>query len=143
MGMTAKIAGAGFGLLVAAMAVASWDVAKGRVPVTSSALIEDLLNTPEDRRCSRDVSAVVARHVRPGMTRAEALKVLNDAFVEQPRPLFWRPAREESVTGTPDKIGFVRVMRFTAFGNQKIVGSADIAEERVTGVQATMACPFS
>jgi hypothetical protein len=123
--------------------VASWDIARGRVPVTTSPLINDLHNTPEDRKCTRDVSAVVARHVTPGMTRAEALKLLNDAYVEMPQPWFWRPAREESVTGAPGKIGFVRVMRFTAFGNQKIVGSADIADDRVTGVSAMMVCPFS
>jgi hypothetical protein len=137
------VVAAGFLALIAALAIASWDIARGRAPVTTSPLIEALLETPEERRCSRDVAAIVARHVTPGMARADARAVLERATVTAPTPWFWTPAREESVTDAPDGLHFVRVMRFTAFGNQKVIGKALIADGRVASVTATMVCPFN
>lgn len=143
MNHLAKIVAVAFVLAIAVLAVASWDVSRGRVPVTASAMIEDLLNTPDDRRCDRDVSAVLARHLPPGMARADALAVLERAVVVPPRPWFWTPRSGDSISETDGEIRFVRVMRFTSFGNQLVSGAVTIEAGRVRSVAARMTCPFN
>lgn len=143
MNTLTKVVGVAFVSAVAALAVASWDIARGRVPVTTSPLINGLLETPDQRTCSRDVSAVVARFIPPGLPRAEVRRVLEGARVEAPEPWFWKPAREENVIDAGAEIGFVRVMRFTAFGNQKVIGKVQMAGDQASSLTARMICPFN
>lgn len=138
-----RIVAVAFVATVAILAIASWDVSRGRVPVTSSPLVEDLLRTPEERRCDRDVSAVVTRHLPVGMTRVEAIGVLERARVQAPEPWFWRPTRDDRIRDQGAEISFTRVIRFTSFGNQLVTGTVAMDGDQVRTVSARMTCPFN
>jgi hypothetical protein len=142
MSLTSRIVAGAFIGAVVVLGIASWDIARGRAPETASPLIISVLNTPEDRRCARDVSAVVARYVRPGMARGEAESLLAAATVAAPNPWFWTPVREDRLESLPDRIRFTRTIRFTAFGNQKVDGEAMLEADVVRAVSARTVCAF-
>ncbi len=138
-----RLVAAAFILSILTIAIASWEVTKGRSPTTASPLIDELLRTPDERRCTRDVSAVVGRFLTPGLSRDEARSLLNAAFVEKPAPLFWTVRDDAFVADEGAVIRFRRIMRFTAFGNQTVTGEVAMEGDRVAQVRAQMACPFN
>jgi hypothetical protein len=142
MSRTSRIVAGTFIGAVAVLGIASWDIARGRAPETASPLIIAVLNTPEDRRCARDVSTVVGRYLTPGMARREAENLLAAATVAAPAPWFWTPVREDRLESLPDRIRFTRTMRFTAFGNQKVEGEAVLDGDAVRSVTARTVCAF-
>ncbi len=142
MKLIPRLVAVGFVGSIAALAIASWDVARGRAPDTSSPLIVALLTAPEARTCTRDGSAAVAAHLKPGMPREEALATLRQATVSAPSPWFWTPRSEDSLTEQPGRIDFVRVMRYTAFGNHRVSGSVLLQDGAVAEVKARIACAF-
>lgn len=138
-----RIVAAAFLATILALALASWDIARGRVPETGSALVVDLLQMPENRRCSQDVSPVLTRHVRAGMTKVEAVAALKLAVVTPPSPWFWTPKVEDTVADRPDGgVEATRVIRYTAFGNQKLAARLDIGDGVVTKASGVVICPF-
>jgi hypothetical protein len=142
MNLTARIVAAAFVSAVAALAVASWDIARGRAPETASPLMQALLADPENRTCDRDVSALVARFVSPGMTVEAARGVLSEARVAAPSPWFWTPASEDRLEPSSEGLSFTRVLRYTAFGNHRITGLVRIGDGRVEQVIARSVCAF-
>jgi hypothetical protein len=66
--------------------------------------------------------------------------VLAAATVTPPRPWFWRPRIEDAVTAGEGALGFVRTIRYTAFGNQTLRGEVSLAGGRVTAVTARLVC---
>ncbi len=137
-----RLVAVAFVTAVLVLAVASWDIARGRAPDTTSALIADLLQTPENRRCSRDATDVVARYFPVGMTRAAAALVLDTATIATPHPWFWTPKNEDAVTDTGAALGFTRTIRYTAFGNQKVTGEVAFENGLVGSVGAKVVCAF-
>ena len=127
---------------ITVLGVTSWDIARGRVPETASPLINDLLQTPENRRCSRDASDVLVRHMPVGTPREAALGVLSAAVVVPPRPWFWQPAAEDSTREQGSEVGFVRAIRYTAFGNQKVSGTLRLENGVVGAVSGQVVCAF-
>ncbi len=143
MKLIPRIVGAVFLAAVIALGVASWDVARGRVPETRSALLLDVLESPDDRICTRDASAIAARHIKPGMSRAEALDVLGKATVVPPKPLFWTVKPQDALADQGASIAFTRVARYTAFGNHVLTGAVALEGDAVRSVSARSICPFN
>ena len=137
-----RLVAIGFVGSILALAVASWDVARGRVPDTDSPLIIALLTTPEARTCTRDASQGVGIFLRPGLPRADVLALLQQAVVARPAPWFWTPRTEDSISEQPERIEFVRVMRYTAFGNHKVSGTVNLRDNMLVDVSARVACAF-
>lgn len=135
-----RLVAAAFAITIVALGLASWDIARGRAPETGSPMIVALLQEPDNRLCSRDVARTIAPFLRPGMARDQALAVLAAATVTPPRPWFWRPRIEDAVTAGEGAIGFVRTIRYTAFGNQTLRGEVSLAEGRVAVVTARLVC---
>ena len=142
MKLIPRLVAIGFVVSILVLGVASWDVARGRVPDTASPLIIALLTTPEARTCTRDASQGVAAFIKPGMARGDVLAVLQQAVVARPAPWFWTPRMEDSIREQPDSIEFVRVMRYTAFGNHKVSGKANLRDNVLVDVTARVACAF-
>jgi hypothetical protein len=122
--------------------IASFDMARGRTPVTQSALVLDVLAGGADKRCRRDVSAVAARHLKPGMGAAEARAVLDAATITPPSPWFWTPSLTRSDSTTATRIEAVRTLRATAFGNELIRLDVTLADGKVSAVNAQVECAF-
>lgn len=135
-----RLVAAAFLIAVAALGLASWDIARGRAPETASPLVQDLLETPENRRCSRDAGEALRRHLPAGMARAEALRLLAGAVVTPPRPWFWTPVVEDRLFEETGRIRFTRVIRYTAFGNQKLTGEITLAEGLVQSASGEVVC---
>ncbi len=142
MKLIPRLVAIGFVGSISALAIASWDVARGRVPDTESPLIIALLTAPEARTCTRDASQGVATFLKPGMSRADVLAVLQQAVVSKPVPWFWTPRTEDSITEQSGSIDFVRVMRYTAFGNHKVSGTVNLGDNVLVDVKARVACAF-
>ncbi len=142
MNLTARIVAAAFFSAVAALAVASWDIARGRVPETASPLMQALLADPENSTCDRDVSGLMARFVTPGMSAEAAQAVLSEARVIAPRPWFWTPVMEDRLEPSSEGLRFTRVLRYTAFGNHRVTGMVHIGDGRVEKVTARSVCAF-
>ncbi len=133
----------GFGLFALICGIVSMDYARGRVPETSSPLILDVLAGGAEKRCRRDVTDVAVKHLPAGMARADALRVINEATTELPRPWFWSPRRTDSVSERPDGITASRMMRATAFGNEQLLIELGIRDGKVDRVAAKVECAFS
>jgi hypothetical protein len=131
-----------FAVFAVVALVASIDMARGRTPVTQSALVLDVLAGGADKQCRRDVSAVAARHVKPGMNAAEARAVIDAARITPPSPWFWKPSltSTDAVSGT--RIEAVRTLRSTAFGNELLRIDASLTEGKVSSVKAQVECAF-
>jgi hypothetical protein len=131
-----------FALFAVVALIASIDMARGRTPVTQSALVLDVLAGGADKQCRRDVSNVVARHVKPGMGAAEARAVIDAASITPPSPWFWKPSisRSDNITGS--RIEAVRTLRATAFGNELLRMDVTLTEGKVTDVKAQVECAF-
>ena len=142
MKLIPRLVAIGFVGSISALAIASWDVARGRVPDTVSPLIIDLLTTPDARTCTRDASRAVGAFLKPGMPRADVIALLQEAVVARPVPWFWTPRMEDSITEQPGSIAFVRVMRYTAFGNHKVSGTVNLRDNMLADVTARVACAF-
>ncbi|MCX7341745.1 MAG: hypothetical protein NT037_14715 [Hyphomicrobiales bacterium] len=127
---------------IAVLAIASWDVARGRVPETESPLLLDVLNSKEDRTCTRDLPDLAAKHFPKGMAEAEARTLLGTARVTPPAPWFWRPKAEDQISpaGSPGDLSFVRTLRYTPFGNHHVNGALTLADGKVTGARLRVVC---
>jgi hypothetical protein len=137
-----KLMFAGFGLTIAALAVASWDVARGRAPDTASLLMLDALAGGDNRTCTRDASALVQRHVPPGLPAAEAEARLRAATIALPRAWFWTPASQDALEASETGLVFTRTVRASPFGNQLLRGLVVLEAGQVARVEARMICPF-
>jgi hypothetical protein len=142
MNLTARIVATAFVTAIAALAIASWDIARGRAPETASPLMQALLADPENRTCDRDVSALVGRFVPQGMTVEAAERLLREASVTPPQPWFWSPAPEDRLEASSEGLSFTRVLRYTAFGNHRIAGMVRIGDGRVERITARSVCAF-
>jgi hypothetical protein len=138
-----QIIAIGFAAFALACGIVSLDYARGRVPETSSPLILDVLAGGAEKRCRRDVSDVAVKSLPVGMTRPDALRVINEAMTELPRPWFWTPRRTDSVGERPDGITASRMMRATAFGNEQLLIELGIRDGKVERVAARVECAFS
>ncbi len=122
--------------------VASIDLARGRTPETASALILDVLAGGEAKQCRRDVSEVVRRHIRPGMSADEAKAVIAAAQIMPPRPWFWVPQLTQGLSETAASIVATRTLRTTAFGNELLTLDIGLAEGKVARLAAQVECAF-
>jgi hypothetical protein len=127
---------------IAVLALASWDVARGRVPETDSALLLDVLNSPENRTCTRDLPELAARYFPPGMTEAALMALLGNSTVKPPRPLTWSPKIEDAISAISQtgEISFVRTLRFTPFGNHHVNGIVTLVDGKVSGARLRVVC---
>ena len=137
-----RIVAVAFVTSIAALGIASWDIARGRVPDTASPLVLQLLETPENRRCSRDAAAELGKFLPVGMPKAAVIALLQNAQVGQPQPWFWRPMAEDALTEAADTISFTRVIRYTAFGNQKVAGEIGFDNQMLKSVAGRVVCAF-
>jgi hypothetical protein len=122
--------------------VVSLDYARGRVPETASPLILDVLSGGADKQCRRDVTAEAARHIPPGMARAGALKVINEASITLPRPWFWTPGLTQRLVDEPERVQATRSLRATAFGNELLLLDIGLRQDRVVTLAAHVECAF-
>jgi aspartate aminotransferase len=90
----------------------------------------------------RAIADVLARHLPVGTPREAALGVLSAAVVVPPRPWFWQPAAEDSTRQQGSEVGFVRAIRYTAFGNQKVSGTLRLENGVVVAVSGQVVCAF-
>ncbi len=137
-----RLVAAAFLGTIAVLAIASWDVARGRVPETDSPLLLDVLNSKEDRTCTRDLPDLAAKHFPKGMAEAEARALLAAARVNPPSPWFWTPKPEDRISpaGVPGDLTFVRTLRYTPFGNHHVNGALTLADGKVTGARLRVIC---
>jgi hypothetical protein len=138
-----RLIGIAFAAFAVVALVASFDMARGRTPETQSALVLDVLSRGVDKQCRRDVSAVVARHVQPGMSVAEARGAIAAATITPPSPWFWRPALIQSQSESPTSIQAVRTLRTTVFGNELLRLDVSLADGKVSAVKALVECAFN
>jgi hypothetical protein len=131
-----------FALFAIVALIASIDMARGRTPVTNSALVLDVLAGGADKQCRRDVSAVAARHVKPGMGAAEARAVIDAASITPPSPWFWKPSVTSTDAVSATRIEAVRTLRSTAFGNELLRLDVTLSEGKVSDVKAQVECAF-
>jgi hypothetical protein len=132
----------GFALFALVCGIVSLDYARGRVPETESALILAVLGGGADKKCRRDVSAIVARHIQPGMPRGEAMAVISGVTVKLPQPWFWKASRTEALVDEVDRIRATRTLRATAFGNELLMMDIILKEGRVESLAARVECAF-
>lgn len=135
-----RIVATAFMLGVTVLGVASWDVASGRVPETSSPLLLAVLNDAENRTCTRDLPTLAARFFPAGMSEGEARALLTAAIVTPPRPWFWRAKSDDAITATPDGFSFVRTLRYTPFGNHQVSGVLGFQGGVITSSRLTVRC---
>jgi hypothetical protein len=140
LGRTIGLAFAAFALVAL---VASVDMARGRTPQTQSPLILDVLAGGAEKQCRRDVSTVVARHIRIGMSASEARGVIDAAAIVLPEPWFWRPSLTQGLSETAGGIKALRTLRATVFGNELLRLDIAISEGKVSGVKAQVECAFN
>ena len=132
----------GFAAFALICGVVSLDYARGRVPETTSSLILDILSEGVAKQCRRDVSAVVRRHIPPGMERARAVQAISDAVIALPRPWFWSASLTEAMVEAPDRLQATRTLRATAFGNELLLIDLRLRDGRVDSVAAKVECAF-
>lgn len=131
-----------FGLVALVIGLSSFDLARGRVADTQSAVIRDVVAESRDRQCGGDVSAVLARSFPTGMPRTEALATLEAIKVNPPRPWFWVPRMDDRTRDTPAQITAVRTIRAVFSGQHDLKVVLDLAGDRVTAVKAEVICSF-
>jgi hypothetical protein len=132
----------GFAAFAVVCLVATWDYGRGRVAVTSSPVIADVIAQGAGRNCSVDVSDVMLRQFPVGMPRAEAEAKLAAAYIVPPRPWFWTPVMQDRTDLKADAIRAVRTVRTSAFGPMNLEAELLLAEGKVTSVKGRIACAF-
>ncbi|MGL4440019.1 MAG: hypothetical protein ACRCUE_12185 [Bosea sp. (in: a-proteobacteria)] len=127
---------------IAVLAFASWDVARGRVPETDAPLLLDVLNSPENRTCTRDLPELAAKHFPPGMTESAMRALVSASTVKPPRPWVWTPKVEDAIFATTPtgEISFVRTLRYTPFGNHHVNGTITVLDGKVTASKLRVVC---
>jgi hypothetical protein len=127
---------------IAVLAFASWDVARGRVPETDAPLLLDVLNSPENRTCTRDLPELAAKYFPVGMGESAVRAIVAASTVKPPRPWSWTPKIEDtiSVTAPNGEISFVRTLRYTPFGNHHVNGTVTLAGGTVTASKLRVVC---
>lgn len=137
-----RFVAAAFVTSIAVLGLASWDVARGRVPETDAPLLLDVLNSPENRTCTRDLPELAAKHFPPGMTEAAMRALLAASTVKPPRPWLWTPKSEDAVSSLSPagEISFVRTLRYTPFGNHHVNGAVSLSDGKVTGAKLRVVC---
>lgn len=140
----AKVVAAGFLLSIATLAIASWDLARGRSPDTNSPLLIAVLQTPDNRTCTRDLPGISARFFPAGQPAAEARALIDGATVVPPRPWFWTPKVEEMTEADPAGafLRFQRTFQFTPFGSNVLTGALTFRDGRVATARLGVRCPF-
>ena len=112
-------------------------------PEVLKALVQHNLKLDLDAEAGARSSAdLLARHLPVGTPREAALGVLSAAVVVPPRPWFWQPAAEDSTRQQGSEVGFVRAIRYTAFGNQKVSGTLRLENGVVVAVSGQVVCAF-
>jgi hypothetical protein len=127
---------------IAALALASWDVAQGRVPDTDAPLLLDVLNSPENRTCTRDLPELAQKHFPAGMSEADMRALLAASTVKPPRPWLWTPKSDDvvSAVGQTGDLRFVRTLRYTPFGNHHVDGALTLSDGKVTAARLRVVC---
>lgn len=135
--------GIGFGVFALIFLIVSWDYGRGRVPVTSSPLINDVLTQGFGRNCGVDATSAVIRHLPQGMARAEAEKLLQDAFITPPRAMFWTPVMQDRTDRKPDRITALRTIRTSAFGPVNLTIEIGLEADKVKQVSGRVSCDLN
>jgi hypothetical protein len=127
---------------IAALGIASWDVAQGRVPDTEAPLLLDALNSPENRTCTRDLPDLAARYFPAGMTEAAMRALVAASVVKPPRPWLWTPKVSDAISPTSGtgEVGFVRTLRYTPFGNHMLTGTVTLDQGSVSAARLRVVC---
>ncbi len=127
---------------VAALGIASWDVAQGRVPDTDAPLLLDALNSPENRTCTRDLPELAAKHFPAGMTEEAMRTLIASSVVKPPRPWLWTPKGSDAISPTSGtgEISFVRTLRYTPFGNHLLTGTVTLSQGSVSAARLRVVC---
>jgi hypothetical protein len=127
---------------IAVLAFASWDVARGRVPDTDAPMLLDVLNSPENRTCTRDLPELAAKHFPVGMSESAVRALVAASTVKPPRPWVWTPKVEDTLSPTAanGEITFVRTLRFTPFGNHHVNGIVTLADGKVAAAKLRVVC---
>lgn len=127
---------------IAVLAIASWDVAQGRVPDTDAPLLLDVLNSPENRTCSRSLPEIAAKYFPPGMSEAAMRALITASTVKPPRPWLWSPTIEDMISAASPsgEVSFVRTLRYTPFGNHHVNGVVTVIDGNVSGAKLRVVC---
>lgn len=131
-----------FGLVALVIGLSSFDLARGRVADTQSALIADVVAASRDKQCGGDVTPVLAKYFPVGMSRNAALAALAEVRVNPPRPWFWTPKMDDRTNATPDRISAVRTLRAVFSGQHDLSLTLDMADEKVTAATGEVVCRF-
>ena len=131
-----------FGLVALVIGLSSFDLARGRVADTKSALIADVVAASRDKQCGGDVTPVLARYFPAGMSRNAALAALAEVRVNPPRPWFWTPKMDDRTQVTPEKITAIRTIRAVYSGQHDLSLALEMADEKVTAAKGEVVCSF-
>lgn len=131
-----------FGLVALVIGLSSFDLARGRVADTRSALIADVVAASRDKQCGGDVSAVVSGYFPPGMSREAALAALGEVKVRAPRPWFWTPRMDDRTLEAPDGITAIRTIRAVFSGQHDLRLVLDLADGKVRAAKGEVICSF-
>jgi hypothetical protein len=134
--------GLGFAAFAVICLVATWDFGRGRVALTSSPVIADVIAQGAGRNCSVDVTDVMLRQFPVGMPRPEAEAKLAAAYIVPPRPWFWTPVMRDRTDLKADAIRAVRTVRTSAFGPINLEAELAFADGKVTAARGRIACAF-
>ncbi|MGL4728384.1 MAG: hypothetical protein ACRCWO_06485 [Bosea sp. (in: a-proteobacteria)] len=137
-----RLIGIAFAVFAIVALIASYDMARGRNPETQSALVLDVLSGGAAKQCKRDVSNVVLRHIKPGMSADEAKRAIAAASITPPSPWFWRSSLIQSLNETPASIQAVRTLRATVFGNELLRLDIALSDGKVSAVTGRVECAF-
>lgn len=129
-----------FGLLALFIGVASFDLARGRIADTRSAVIADVVAASRDKQCGGDVTPAVRPYFPVGMSRAEALAALAQVVVTPPRPWFWMARMDDRTLDQPARITALRTIRAVVSGQHDLSIALDMADDRVAAVKAEVVC---
>jgi hypothetical protein len=140
---TGRVIAVAFGLFALMFLVVSYDFGKGRVPVTESPLIGDVLTQGFGRNCGVDATQVVTQYLPLGMTRTNAEKLLKDAFITPPRAWFWTPVMQDRTDMKPDRIIALRTIRTSAFGPMNLTVQLGLEADKIVQVTGRVTCAFS
>lgn len=137
-----RLVAAAFVGSITILALASWDVARGRVPETDAPLLLDVLNSPENRTCTRDLPELAARYFPAGMSEAAMRALVLASSVKPPRPWLWTPKSDDvmSAASPTGEVSFVRTLRYTPFGNHHVNGAVTLSDGKVTGAKLRVVC---
>jgi hypothetical protein len=138
-----RVLGIGFGVFALIFLIISWDYGRGRVPVTNSPLINDVLTQGFGRNCGVDATTAVIRHLPVGMARADAQKILQDAFITPPRAMLWTPVMQDRTDLKPDRITALRTIRTSAFGPINLLIEVGLEMDKIARVTGRVVCDLN